>query len=140
MPGHVKEVLHKFHHPTPIRPHHHPKKWNYLKYGSTSPQLEHQAPEFPKLAPPESNTVQQVVGTFLYYARAVDPTMLVALNSNSTEQSNRIEATAKSVTQMLNYESTHSESITRYHAIGMILHIHSEASFLSEPGENSIAV
>ena len=57
-------------------------------YGSTAPQLTRQAPELPKLAPPEANTVQQVVGNFLYYARAVDPTMLVALNSIAAEQAN----------------------------------------------------
>ena len=38
---------------------------------------------------------------------------------------------------MINYASMHSESITRYHVIGMILHTHSNASFLSEPGAKS---
>ena len=81
MPGYVKEELHKFQHPTPSRPQHSPHQWNPPNYGPTEPQLTHQAPESPKLAPPEANTVQQVVGTFLYYARAVDPTMLVAFNN-----------------------------------------------------------
>ena len=31
--------------------------------------------------------IQQVLGTFLYNARAVDPTMLMALNAIATEQS-----------------------------------------------------
>ena len=43
-------------------------------YGSTLPQLTHKYPESPKLAPPQANTVQKVVGTLLYYARTVDPT------------------------------------------------------------------
>ena len=38
---------------------------------------------------------------------------------------------------MLNYAATHSEAITRYHASSMILHIHSDASFLSDPGAKS---
>ena len=98
--------------------------------------MVHQAPESPKLAPPEDKTVNQVVGTFLYYARTVDPTMLVALNSISVEQANITEATAKSVTQMLNYAATYPEAITIYHASGMILKIHGDPSFLSEPGAN----
>ena len=75
----------------------------------------------------------------MYYARAVDPKILVALTTISAEQANGTEATAKSVTQLLNYAATHSEAITRYHASGMILYTHSDASFLSEPGAKSIS-
>ena len=34
----------------------------------------------PTIPDNEKKIIQQVVGTFLYYARAVDATMLVALN------------------------------------------------------------
>ena len=47
-------------------------------------------PSYPPLKP---KTVQQVVGTFLYYARAVDPTMLVELNSIAAYQEYSTEAT-----------------------------------------------
>ena len=74
-----------------------------------------------------------MVGTFLYCVRAVDTTILVALNSIVAEQADSTEATTKAVTQLLNYVAMHSEAITRYHASGMIIQIHSNASFLSEP-------
>ena len=74
-----------------------------------------------------------MVGTFLYYVPAVYPTMIVTLNSIAEEQANSTEATAKSVTQLLNYAATHYESITRYPASRIILHIHSNDSFLSDP-------
>ena len=80
MPVYVKESLHKFHHPTPSWPHHSPHQWNPPNNESTAPQMAHQDPESSKLAPTESNTMQQVVGTFLYYVRAIDPTILVDLN------------------------------------------------------------
>ena len=131
MPGYLKEALQTFQHPTPSPPHHSPHQWNPPNYGSTAPQLAHQSPESTNISLPEANTVQQVVGTFLYYARAVDPTMLVALNIITAEHSNSIEATTKSVTQMINYVDTHTELITRYHKIGVTLHIHSDASFIS---------
>ena len=86
MPGYVKEALHKFQHPTPIQPQHSPHQCNPPNFGSTAPQLSQELPELPMLSPPESNTVQQVVETFLYYTRAVDPTMLVALNIIAAEQ------------------------------------------------------
>ena len=131
MPGYVNEALHKFQHLTPSQPQQSSHQWNPPNYGSTEPKLAHQAPESPKLAPPEASKVQQLVGTFLYYACAVDPTMLVELNSIDAKQANSIEATAKAANQLLNYAATHSEAITRYHASGMILHIHSDNSFLS---------
>ena len=134
MPGYVKETLHKFQHPTLSRPQHSPYQRNPPNYGSTSPNLAPKAPESPKKAPPEVKTVQQVVVMFLYYARAVDPTMLLALNSIASEQANSTEATDKSVTQLLNYAAMQHEAITRYHASCTIPHIHSDALFLSEPG------
>ena len=137
MPCYVKEALHKFQHPTPSRPQHSPHQWNPPNYGSTAPQLAHQAPGSPNLAPPESNIVQQVVGTFLYYACAVNLTMLVALNSIAAEQASSTEATTKAVTQLLNCAATHYEAIKRYRTSSMILHIHSDASFMSDPGAKS---
>ena len=56
--------------------------------------------------------------------------MLLELNSIAAEQSNITEATEKVVTQLINYAAMHSEAIIRYHANGMILHIHSNDSFL----------
>ena len=75
----------------------------------------------------------------MYYVHAVNYTMLVSLNSIAAEKANITEATEKSVTQMLNYAATNSEAITRYHASGLILHIHSNASLLPKPGANSRA-
>ena len=98
IPVYVKEALHKFHCPTTIQPQHFPHQCNPPSYGSTEPQLAHQAPESTKISPSEANTVQQVVGTFLYYVGSVDPTIIVALNRITTEQENSTEATAKSFT------------------------------------------
>ena len=41
--------------------------------------------------------IQQVLGTFLYYARAVDPIMLVALSAISSEQASPIKSTMEKV-------------------------------------------
>ena len=42
----------------------------------------------PALGDKDKRFVQEVTGTFLFYARAVDGTMLTALNSLAVEQSN----------------------------------------------------
>jgi hypothetical protein len=59
----------------------------------------------------------------LYYARAVDPTVLMPLNDIATEQTK--------ATQLLDYLATHPDATIRYHASDMILHTHSDASYLS---------
>ena len=137
MPGYVKEALHKFQHPTPTRPQHSPQQWTAPNYGCTAPKLAHPKDESPAQNPEEANTVQQVVGKFLYYVRAVDPTILVALNTIASQQLKSTLETAKNMVQLLNYAATCPEDITRYHASGMTLHMHSDASFLSAPGAKS---
>ena len=98
------------------------------------PQLAHPEDEYPALNTEEANTVQQVVGTFLDYARTVDPTIPVALNTIESQQSKSTQETAKKVVQLLNYATTYPEVITRYHTSGMSLHMHSDTSYLSAPG------
>jgi hypothetical protein len=57
----------------------------------------------------------------------------VAVNSLAAEQSKSMENTAKAIVQLLKYCTTHSDANIRYHASGMILHIDSNASYLSMP-------
>ena len=68
----------------------------------------------------------------LYYARAVDSTVLRALSSIASEQGKATKTTEKKAAQLLNYLATHSKAVVRYYASVMILNIHSDASYLSE--------
>jgi hypothetical protein len=76
-------------------------------------------------------TIQKVTGSVLYYARAVDPTVLMPLNDIATEQTKATEKTQAATDQMLDYLATHPYATIRYHASDMILHIHRDASYLS---------
>jgi hypothetical protein len=80
----------------------------------------------------EINKLQQLTCTLLYYARAVDPTLIIPVNVLDSEQSAAANITADKVIKLLNYCNTHPESKIRYHSSDMILHIHSHASYLSE--------
>jgi hypothetical protein len=86
----------------------------------------------PALSDKDVNKLQQLTGTLLYYARAVDPTLIMPINVLASEQSNTTEVTADKVIKLLNYCNTHPETKILYHASDMILHIHSDASYLSE--------
>jgi hypothetical protein len=86
----------------------------------------------PALSDKDINKLQQLTGTLLYYARAVDPTLIMPINVLASEQSKATAVTADKVIKLLNYCNTHPETKIRYHASDMILHIHSDASYLSE--------
>jgi hypothetical protein len=66
----------------------------------------------------------------LYYARAVDPAVSIPLNDIATEQTKATEKTQAATNQMLDYLATHPDAKIRYHASDIILHIHSDASYL----------
>jgi hypothetical protein len=86
----------------------------------------------PEISDKDVNKLQQLTGTLLYYARAADPTLIMPINVLASEQSNATEAPEDKVIKLINYCNTHPETKIRYHASDMILHIHSEASYLSE--------
>jgi hypothetical protein len=53
------------------------------------------------------------------------------LNDIATEKTKATEKTQAATNQMLDYLATHPDAAMRYHASDMILHIHSNASYLS---------
>jgi hypothetical protein len=87
--------------------------------------------ETPPLTAQQCLTIQKVTGSVLYYARAVDPTVLMPLNDIATEQTKATEKTQATTNQMTDYLATHPDATIRYHASDMVLHIHSDASYLS---------
>ncbi len=80
-----------------------------------------------------------VAGTLLYYARAVDPTILPALSAIGTERAIPTQATMETIKQLLNYCATQEEAIITYSASKMILCIHSNAGYCNEKNARSRA-
>ena len=70
--------------------------------------------------------VQEVTGTFMYYSRAVNPTMLTALGSITAQQEKPMEHTMQKVKQFLEYAATHPDTIITYHASDIVLVGHSD--------------
>jgi hypothetical protein len=133
MPGYVKAVLHRFQHPYPVRPQHSPHKHQTINYGAKVQFVEPKDVRKP-LTAEQKVTLQQVLGCLLYYARAVDPKMCVALSTFASAQTKGTEATEEAMVQLLNYCATHTDAKIRYHASDMILHISSDISYLFEAG------
>jgi hypothetical protein len=131
MPGYIKAALHKYQHAAPTRPEHAPHTWNPPVYGAKTQYVEDEN-NSPALSAKDVNKLQQLTGTLLYYARAMDPTLIMPINMLAYEQTKATSDTSEKVIKLLNYCTTHPETKIRYHASDMILYIHSDASYLSE--------
>ena len=83
--------------------------------------------------------LQQTVGIFLYYARAVDYSVLTAITSISTRQSKITQQLKTNVTRMLAYMKTYPDAKLIFKASKMELMVHSDASYLCETGARSRA-
>jgi hypothetical protein len=82
MPGYVSNVLSKFQHDTPKHPQHTSSKDVTPVYGAKT-QFTTQDETPPRTAK-QCLKIQNVTGSVLYYARAVDPTVLMPLNDIAT--------------------------------------------------------
>jgi hypothetical protein len=129
MPGYISNVLSKFQHDSPKQPQHTPSRYVSPVYGAKTQYATRD--ETPPLTAQQCLTIQKVTGSVLYYAIAVDPTVLMPLNDIATEQTKAMEKPQAATNQMLDYLATHPDAAIRYHASAMILNIHSDASYLS---------
>ncbi len=125
---------------TPPRIHQH-QPYPHVKptYGAQAQYTEDVDTSLP-LNKKGKNYIQEVIGTFLYYPRCVDSTMLPALGSLATQRANPTQNTKKLVHQFLDYATTHPpNAIITYRASNMVLVGHSDASYLSEANARSRA-
>jgi hypothetical protein len=83
--------------------------------------------------------LQKITGKFQYYSRAVDPTMNVTLSTLASQQTRGTKLTETDANKFLNYCATHPNATIRYHPSDMILKVHSDASYNSEPKARSQA-
>jgi hypothetical protein len=89
MPGYVSNFLRKFQHDAPKHPQHTPSRYVTPVYGAKTQYA--MKDETPTLTAQQCLTIQKVTGSVLYYARAVDPTVLMPLNDIATEQTKAAE-------------------------------------------------
>ena len=84
-----------------------------------------------KLGPVDTKFIQQVTGPFLYYARAVDAKMLMALITIASNQAAPTATTMAKRLKFLDYVATHPDAILTYSASNMVPNIHIGGSFLT---------
>jgi hypothetical protein len=138
MPGCVLRALKRFQHRAPDRPEHSPHAWQKPVHGA---KIQHASPDDDTDFLDAANTkhVQEVTGTFLFCARAVDSTTRVALSTLASQQSKGTKATMMALTQLLNCAATNPDATVLFVASNMALHASSDTSCLSIPKARSCA-
>jgi hypothetical protein len=138
MPDYVEQALARFGHLIPKILQHQPHKLTVPTYGATI-QYAKDEDATKLLLKEEKKYIQQVLGTFLYYGRAVDSTMLTALSSIASTQAKPTKETMENIKLFLDYVASHQDAILIYQASDMVLIAHSNASYLSKPKAQSCA-
>ena len=84
---------------------------------------ENTSPLIPK---EEKICIHKIVGKFIYYATAVDPTILVALGPIAVNQAKSYETTDQAIKQLLYYCDTLPYATLRYKKSDMVIRVHSD--------------
>jgi len=131
MDTYISTLLLKFDHPRPRKPQHAPHKHREIIYG-TKEQLLPDNDTSPLLDAAGIKRIQGIVGSLLYYARAVDNKLLVALSTISSQQTAATQNTAAAVHQLLDYVATYPNDGITYRASSMYsLHTQMPATSLN---------
>jgi hypothetical protein len=137
MPGYVEAALKRFNVPTPTKPTISPAV--YLSPDYSSPDYEILDDTSPPTSPEETKFIQEVIGVFLYYARAVDSTMFTQLNKLASKQSNPTKHLLEQIHHFLQYAATFPNSKLIITPSTMKLEVESDGSYLSETNSRSRA-
>ena len=138
MTGYIEDALTRFKHARPRTPKDQPHPHVPPNYGATR-QYAEQQDNPPLLDKAGQEFVQEVCGTVLYYARAVEFTILAALGLIAMQQASPTENTMCKIKQLLDYNATYPYADVTYWSINMVLADHSNASYLSDTKERSRA-
>ncbi len=92
-----------------------------------------------KITNSEMKQVQKIVGSILYYARAVNMTVLMGLSTIASKQTKGTERTLEKAYQVLDYLTTHHDAMVQVCASNMVMNIHLDALYLSKANARSRA-
>ena len=136
MPGYIHKVLDKYQLPSLKYPQYAPHTWIPPSYGNKR-QYAPCDDTTTFLSKKETKLIQQIVGSLLYYSRAVDPTMMVALNDIGAKQATPTQLTLTQCQMLLDYARTYPNAVLRFKRSDMILHVDSDAAYLVQPNARS---
>jgi hypothetical protein len=131
MPKYMQKALKPFQHKAG-KLQHAPYQSAPIKYGAKK-QYATQESMVTLLDNKAKQFIQQVCGKFLFLGRVVDSTLLCPISVIASQSSKPTEDTMQQTLQFLDYLATQEDSVLSYHTSNMVLAVHSNASYLSEP-------
>ena len=140
MPGYVSKMLTRFR-PQYLDPSHRaaytPGRYIAPIYGNKSPQTTtHDTSS--TLDATQRTELQAIIGTLLYYARAVDPSLLPIANELASKQARPTIQVMRAANRALSYCAGHSNMCITYYACDMCLIVFVDASYLSRSEARSV--
>ena len=127
MPGYVKETLIKFNH--------HFVKQQFLASPFCDPVYGRKVQyadviDIPTFTKKKIHLLQQICGKFLYYAQAINSTMIRALNDLASQVTAGRMKTEEAQTCFLNYCATNPDASIVYYASDMIIEGDTDTAYL----------
>ena len=130
MPGYIQQALDRFNLKAPNKPVLTPLPYNVPNYGQKVQQPVED--DSPPASEADKKLVQQVIGVLNYYARAIDYSMLVAVNKIASQQAAPTTQTMVLLRHLLDYAASFPDACITYYPSKMQLIQHSDAAFLTE--------
>jgi hypothetical protein len=136
MPGYITKLLKRVR-PNGVKGAHTPSKYSQPNYGN--PKTQNATVDTSPLASPaQKKELQVVIGTLLYYARTVDPSILTVVHELGSIQASPSAKDMEKMERLLQYASVHQNNGIRFHASSMQLQVQSDASYLSRTRARSV--
>ncbi len=136
MPGYINKLLKRIR-PAGIKGAHTPSVYIQPNYKTARAQTA-TVDTSPLASPAQTHELQVVIGTLLYYARAVDPSILTVVHTLGSVQARPTLNDMRKMERLLQYVSAHQNHGVRFHASSMQLQIQSDASYLCRPNARSV--
>ena len=136
--NYIKHLLKRFGYMSSNKPQYSPHShYNYHPVKKGHQQLATEPDTSAPLNKKETKRIQSIIGSLLYYARAIDSTILPALNDIAMYQSAPTEHIKSKCKQLLDYAATCPDVALRFCASNMQLHVDSDAAYLIAPKARS---
>jgi hypothetical protein len=138
MPGYIKAALVQFQHKL-LKKRHSPFQSSPIQYGAKA-QYATTASTAEPVDAKTKKFIQQVCGKFLFLGRAVDSTLLLCpISAIASQSAAPTRDTLDQTNDLLDYLATQEEAVLTYTASEMVIAVHSDASYNSEPKARSRA-
>jgi hypothetical protein len=136
MPGYIAKLMKRVR-PAGVKAASTPSVYSAPNYKTTRQTAT--VDESPLATPTQQHEMQVVVGTLLYYARTVDPSILTAVHELGSIQARPTVNDVIKMERLLQYAASHQHHGIRFYASCMQLQIQSDASYLSRTRARSVA-